>query len=325
YNTFGVEACAKQFVSIKSQKDLVLFLQDFKDQDFLLLGGGSNVLFTESEYNLVVKLELLGKRIVQKHEEFVFVQSMAGENWHDFVLWTLEQNFGGLENLSLIPGNVGTSPIQNIGAYGVEVKDLVYQVEAIEKATGDLCIFSNEDCDFGYRSSFFKKEGKGKYIIVSVLFKLSEENTPKVGYASLQNYLDEQSIKNPTIHDVSNAVISIRQSKLPDPIKIGNAGSFFKNPICDPEKIRKIEKKYGEVPQYEQSDGSLKVPAGWLIEKAGWKGKKVGNCGVHDKQALVLVNYGSALGSDIYSLAKTIIEDVSSKFGIELQPEVNIL
>ena len=248
----------------------------------------------------------------------------AGENWHELVLWTLEQGYGGLENLSLIPGNVGTAPIQNIGAYGVELKDVLVSVTAFEKATGKLRTFSKEECAFGYRESYFKGEGAGKYILVEVVMQVSKKAPLHTEYGAIQSELASMGIDQPNHRDVSNAVIRIRQSKLPDPAVLGNAGSFFKNPVVSPERAEALKALHPNLPTYP-AEGGVKLAAGWLIEQAGWKGFRRGDAGVHNLQALVLVNHGKATGPEVWALATDLIADVEAKFGVRLQPEVNVL
>jgi UDP-N-acetylmuramate dehydrogenase len=322
YNTFGIEVIAKQFVEVTSIADLKEIITS--EKNIFILGGGSNMLLTKPIEKLVIHLNLKGVIVNDTEKEHVFVTAEAGENWHNFVLWCISQNYGGLENLSLIPGNVGTSPIQNIGAYGVEIKDTFYQLEALEIATGKIRTFTNKECNFGYRNSVFKKELKGKYIIVNVTFKLTKKHHHiNISYGAIKTHL--QNIPNPSIKDISDAVIAIRKSKLPDPKKIGNSGSFFKNPIIDRELFKKLSRNYPEIPHYVVSENEIKVPAGWLIEQAGFKGKRFGDAGVHSKQALVLVNYGNASGKEIFELAKNIQQTVKNKFNINLDIEVNII
>ena len=273
-----------------------------------------------------LKAFLKGKHIISQTEDYVFVKANAAENWHEFVLWTLDNNFGGLENLSLIPGNVGTSPIQNIGAYGVELKDTFHSCDALNLETLEVETFSNSDCKFDYRNSIFKQEAKGKYIILSVVFKLTTSNhVLHTNYGAITSELEQMDILKPTIQDVSKAVISIRQSKLPDPKDIGNSGSFFKNPIISKDAFLKLQENFPNAPHYVVSEHEVKVPAGWLIETAGFKGKTLGNYGVHKKQALVLVNYGGATGSDILNLSKLIQDTVRRLFDITIEAEVNII
>jgi UDP-N-acetylmuramate dehydrogenase len=251
---------------------------------------------------------------------------MAGENWHNLVIWALDHNLGGIENLSLIPGNTGTAPIQNIGAYGVELKDVFVSCEAMNIETLELEEFSKEACEFGYRDSIFKKSAKGKYIITSVKLKLTKKNHRLLThYGTIENWLNANNIIHPTIHDISKAVIAIRRSKLPDPNELGNCGSFFKNPMVSKKKFESFHKKYPEAPYYEMEDNQYKIPAGWLIEQCGFKGKRYGDAGVHEKQALVLVNHGNAKGGEILALAEKIQSEVKSKFKIKIQPEVNII
>jgi len=322
YNTFGIQATAKLFVTVNTAKELTEIIS--LEKDIFLLGGGSNMLLTSNIKKLVVHLNLKGIVVNDTAKDEVFVTAEAGENWHEFVLWCISQNYGGLENLSLIPGNVGTSPIQNIGAYGVEIKDTFHQLEALEIKTGNIKTFKNEDCDFGYRNSIFKNELKNKYIIINVTFKLTKnKHKTNISYGAISTLLEHK--QEPTIKDISNAVIQIRQSKLPDPKEIGNSGSFFKNPVIDANSFKKLKEKYPEIPHYIVSDTEIKIPAGWLIEQCGFKGKRFGDAGVHSKQALVLVNYGNATGQEIYSLAEQIQKKVKTIFNIDLAIEVNII
>ena len=284
------------------------------------------MLLTKDIEALVIHINLKGISIVEENENWVTVKAMAGENWHEFVLWTLEQNYGGVENLSLIPGNIGTAPIQNIGAYGVELKDAFVSCEAIDIKNQKLKTFTNEECKFDYRESIFKQRLKGKYIITSVNLKLSKKNHKlHLDYGAILDQLHSSSIIDPTIQNVSDAVINIRQSKLPDPKEIGNSGSFFKNPVISNENFNELKLNFPEVPSYKVSDTEIKIPAGWLIEKAGFKGKRFNNYGVHQKQALVLVNYGDAKGDDIHKLALLIKATVKRIFKINIETEVNII
>ncbi|MDY0779714.1 UDP-N-acetylmuramate dehydrogenase [Tenacibaculum sp. IB213877] len=324
YNTFGIDVNAKRFVSIESVYELQQLLK--KEKDVFLVSGGSNMLLTSDIEKLVVHINIQGISIDKEDENHVYLTVNAGENWHDFVLWTISQDYGGIENLSLIPGNVGTCPIQNIGAYGVEVKDVITKVEAIEIESRKLVSFSNKECDFGYRNSIFKNEAKGKYIITSVSFQLTKKNHQlNTYYGAIETELASKNITNPTIKDVSDAVIAIRQSKLPDPKEIGNSGSFFKNPVISQKHFNKLQEEYSDIPSYKVSETEVKVPAGWLIEKSGFKGKRFGDYGVHEKQALVLVNYGNASGKEIYQLAQKIQRTIKEKFGIDLEIEVNVI
>lgn len=326
YNTFGIDAKARAFIAVNSVDELRQVLQDHNHEKKFILGGGSNMLLTQDIDALVIHVNLKGKRIVQEDDDFVWVECQAGENWHAFVLWTLEQNFGGLENMSLIPGNVGTTPVQNIGAYGSEIKDTMTQCEAMKIADGSLHIFTNADCHFGYRESIFKQEAKDQYIITSVTFKLTKRNhTIKTGYGDIQAELAKNKISQPTIQDVSRAVIAIRQSKLPDPKELGNSGSFFKNPVISKADFEQVQQKFPEVKFFPVSENQVKVPAGWLIEQAGFKGIRVGDAGVHKNQALVLVNYGNATGAEILALSQNIRNTVLEKFGISIEAEVNVI
>ena len=326
YNTFGIDAKAKFFCEINSLADLeeTLLLDEYPEK--FIISGGSNMLITKDIDALVMHINLKGKTILHEDEKQVLIQVMAGENWHQMVLWTLDNNYGGLENMSLIPGNTGTAPIQNIGAYGVELKDNFESCEAMEITTQKIKKFTKEDCQFGYRDSFFKNAGKGKYIITSVNFRLSKRNhLLNTSYGAIETELIKQKIENPTIKDVSNAVISIRQSKLPDPDILGNSGSFFKNPVVSRLEFDTFTNDHPNVPFYKVSEDTYKIPAGWLIEQCGFKGKRYGDAGIHENQALVLVNHGNASGAEILALADTIIESVNEKFGIKIAPEVNII
>lgn len=328
HNTFGVEVSAKYFSEIKSLDQLTQILRNTSVQKFkmLFLGGGSNVLFTQDFDGVVLQLNLKGisEKIVSDNE--VLVTSQAGENWHEFVQFCLDKNYGGLENLSLIPGNVGTSPMQNIGAYGTEIKDTFISCKVLNLETLVVEEFNHEKCDFGYRESIFKREAKGKYVILEVTFKLTrKDHLIKTEYGAIQSELKNLGIENPTIQEVSQAVINIRQSKLPDPKVIGNAGSFFKNPSIPITQFLEVQKIDPEMPNYPQGD-LVKIPAGWLIEQCGWKGKRIGNVASHELQSLVIVNKtGLASGKEIYDFSTMIIESVKEKFGIELEREVNII
>lgn len=324
YNTFGIDATAERFTQVNSVDQLTQAITIAKDP--LILGGGSNILITKNLDQSVIHLNLKGKTILKRGDTHVLVEAQAGENWHEFVLWCLNHNFGGIENLSLIPGNVGTSPMQNIGAYGVEIKDVFYQLKALEIKTQTIKTFNKEDCEFGYRESVFKRALKNKYIILSVTFKLTTQgHILKTSYGAIREELSKKNIQYPTIEDISKAVITIRQSKLPDPNLLGNSGSFFKNPVVDLSFYNRLLKQYPSMPSYAVSDEQIKIPAGWLIEQCGFKGKRFGDAGVHQKQALVLVNYGNATGLEIYQLAQNIVQTVKNKFGISLEMEVNIL
>ena len=324
YNTFGIDAKAKEFVAVNSISTLIEAIASTKD--FFILGGGSNMLLTQDIQKLVVHVNLKGIELIDENEDFVIVRAQAGENWHEFVLWCIDQNFGGIENLSLIPGNVGTTVIQNIGAYGVEIKDTMFSCEALNRSTLEIETFTNVQCQFDYRESVFKNELKEQYIITAVSFKLSKKNhAVSTNYGAIEAELLKKNIQNPTLKEVSNAVIAIRQSKLPDPKELGNSGSFFKNPIISKTDYEKAKAVHPEMPHYVVSENSVKVPAGWLIEQAGFKGKRFGDAGVHKNQALVLVNYGTATGAEIEALSKNIQQTILDQFGIAIEAEVNII
>lgn len=326
FNTFGIDAKAKNFISITNIPELLVALQLEEFSEYFVLGGGSNMLLTKDIETPVLHINNKGKRIVFKTEEDVVVEVQAGENWHEFVLWCIENDFGGVENLSLIPGNVGTSPIQNIGAYGVELKDTFVSCSAINIETQAQKVFKLKDCNFGYRNSIFKNEIKGKYIITSVVFRLTRKNhTLNTSYGAIQQELESNQITNPTIKDVSDAVIAIRERKLPNPKEIGNSGSFFKNPVISKSDFEVLQSKYDNVPHYVVSETEIKVPAGWLIEQCGFKGKRYGDAGVHKNQALVLVNYDNATGAEILDLSKKIQQTVLEKFNIAIEAEVNVI
>jgi len=326
YNTFGIDTKAKYFVSVNSVSELEEILKSKDYPNSFILGGGSNMLLTKDIDALVIHINIKGIEIISENNGTVIVKANAGENWHEFVLWCLKNDFGGIENLSLIPGNVGSAPIQNIGAYGVELKDVFISCEALEVKSQQLKTFSNTDCNFGYRESIFKQDVKGQYIITSVTFQLSAKNHKlNTEYGTISEQLNEMGITDPTIQDISKSVIAIRQSKLPDPKEIGNSGSFFKNPIISNQHLKKLKIIFPEIPSYVVSSNEVKVPAGWLIEKAGFKGKTFGDFGVHNKQALVLVNYGSAKGIDILNLARLIQKTIKRIFDIKIETEVNII
>jgi UDP-N-acetylmuramate dehydrogenase len=325
YNTFGIDVAAEHLVSIESTSELVKTLAEINQKELLILGGGSNVLFMNDIKGTVLLNKLEGISVVDENEDHVWVKAGGGVNWHEFVLHCIHQNWAGIENLSLIPGSVGAAPMQNIGAYGVETKDVFHELEAVEISSGKIKMFSNKECQFGYRESVFKRALKGQYLISSVIFKLDKKPTFKTSYGAITNELENMKVTELSIQAISNAVINIRQSKLPDPKVTGNAGSFFKNPVVPISLVENIKKEYPEAAAYPVDNNSMKLAAGWLIDKAGWKGKTYGNYGVHPKQALVLVNYGGATGQNIYDLSTEILADINSKFGVELEREVNIV
>jgi UDP-N-acetylmuramate dehydrogenase len=325
-NTFGIHAMAERFAAVDSVEQLSSIVSRHKD--LFILSGGSNILLTRDISKPVIHLVNKGIEYINDPNDpnAVIVKAQAGENWHEFVMWCLSKNFGGLENLSLIPGNVGTSPMQNIGAYGVEIKDVFHELEAMEISSGKIKTFQSSDCLFGYRESVFKNELKGQFIILNVSFKLSRvHHKIHASYGAIMALLHKNKIEEPTIKDISNAVIAIRKSKLPDPEKIGNSGSFFKNPVIPVDQFLQLQKKFADIPKYVISKTLIKIPAGWLVEQCGYKGKRFGDAGVHKHQALVLVNYDQASGTEILNLAKDIQHAVSQKFNIPLEMEVNII
>jgi len=327
YNTFGIKANARYFCEIQSKEDLLGLLRSdlFKNNKYLILGGGSNILLTGDYDGLVIKNNICGHQIIEDNEEFVILKSLSGSDWHDLVLHCVNKGWGGIENLSLIPGSVGAAPMQNIGAYGVELKNVFESLEAIELSTGKLNIFSKKDCYFAYRQSIFKNKLKGKHFIYSINLKLSRQASINTTYGAIKDTLKEMKIAKPGIEDVSNAVISIRQSKLPDPLILGNSGSFFKNPIIKNELFNSLKISHPDIVGYPNGASHTKIAAGWLIEQCGYKGKRFGNTGSHKDQALVLVNYGNAKGSEIWALAQEIKNSVKNTFGIDIEPEVNII
>ena len=324
YNSFNIDVVAKEFIQINSVKELIDLQKNSKNKNKLFIGGGSNILFTNNFEGLVVHINLKGISVKKMNENFSEIKVMSGENWNELVNWCIENNLGGLENLSLIPGNVGAAPIQNIGAYGVELKDVFISCEVYDLNAEKLNIYNLNDCKFGYRDSIFKKNKN--LIVVSVKMKLSSKNHKiNSSYGGINDELKKLNIKKPTIKDISNVVCDIRNKKLPNPNKIGNAGSFFKNPIVNSKKINWLKENFNNIPFYKIDENSYKIPAAWLIETSGFKGKDFGNFGVHKTQPLVLVNYGKASGSDINKLSLSIKEVVNKLFKIELETEVNII
>lgn len=325
YNTFGLSAKAKKFAAFKSVEDLDRLLAKDRNQEIMVLGGGSNLLITQDIDCLVLKNELSGIEIHNESADGAQLKIMGGERWHDAVLFAIEHGLGGIENMSLIPGSAGAAPMQNIGAYGAEIKDVFVELEAYEIATGKIKKFSHSDCQFGYRESVFKRALKGKYIIISMTLALTKNSKVNTSYGAIEARLKEMGISSPNIKDVSDAVIFIRQTKLPDPNEIGNSGSFFKNPVIPTSQFEKLKQEFPDVTHYVVDDNYVKIAAGWLIDQAGWKGKTIGNYGVHKNQALVLVNYGGAKGSDIYQLSEDIMQSVKEIYGIQLEREVNVI
>lgn len=327
YNTFKIAAKARYFASVTTQAELKALMDTpvYKHEKHLILGGGSNILLTGDFEGLVIKINLKGIETLWEDDSTIVLKVGAGEWWHSFVMFCVTNNYGGVENMSLIPGTMGAAPMQNIGAYGVEVKDLIKTVEAIDVHSGDVRVFSNRECEFGYRESVFKHKLRGKYFISSVTLTLTKKNhVLNTSYGAIQQTLDQHHAV-PSIKSISDAVISIRQQKLPDPNVVGNAGSFFKNPTLDQLHYASLKKTYPEMPGYSVENQQVKVPAGWLIEQCGWKGKTFDGIGVHPHQALVLVNYGNGTGEKIWMLAQDILASVKQKFSIDLQPEVNII
>lgn len=328
FNTFGIDATAHYFMEVDSISALqnALQLPEIQGLPLLVLGGGSNLLLTRNFEGFALKISLKGIELLHEDEQCYYVRAGAGENWHGFVQHCIANGWAGVENLSLIPGTVGAAPMQNIGAYGVELKDVFYELQALAIAEGSLHTFLHSDCRFGYRESVFKHEAKGKYIITSVTFRLRKTPQINVSYGAIRQTLEAMGISSPTIADVSRAVIHIRQSKLPDPTQLGNAGSFFKNPEIPKAQYDELKTRYPDLPAYPTDHPDrIKVAAGWLIEQCGWKGKRVGNTGAHKDQALVLVNYGGASGAEIWQLAQQIQASVAERFGVQLQPEVNVV
>jgi UDP-N-acetylmuramate dehydrogenase len=327
YNTFGVSAVAKHFATFFSEEELKEYLEESKPiLSKMILGGGSNILFTKDFDGLVLKNEISGINIIHEDEEFIFINAGAGVKWHSFVMFCVNNNFGGVENLSLIPGNVGASPMQNIGAYGVEIKDVFYELEAFHLKEKVRENFSAKDCEFGYRESIFKKKYKDQFAILNVTYRLKKNPVFNISYGAIETELQKKGVKELSVKAISDMVISIRSSKLPDPKIIGNAGSFFKNPIIRSHELQALNEHIDQnIPFYKIDEEHFKIPAGWLIEKCGWKGFRKGDVGCYEKQALVLVNYGNATGKEIYDLSKEIKISVKEKFGIELEREVNIL
>jgi UDP-N-acetylmuramate dehydrogenase len=327
YNTFGISVLASHFESIKSISQLQKLLKSstFFNKPYLILGGGSNILFTKDFHGNILKNDLKGISIEKEDNNWVWIKSSGGKNWHSLVTYCVNKGWGGIENLSLIPGTVGAAPIQNIGAYGVELKDSFEKLEAINLQTGEIETFSNEQCQFGYRESIFKHHAKGRYFIISITLKLNKKPVINTSYGDIETLLNDWKIVNPTVFDVSKAIIAIRQKKLPDPSTLGNAGSFFKNPIIENSLFQSLIKEYPHLRSFPSDDGKVKISAAWLIEEAGWKGKRFGSIGIHENQALVLVNYGGGTGQELMDLSNKILESVNAKFGITLNTEVNIL
>jgi len=327
FNTFGVDVRSKLFVEIVSLEDLIKIIStsEIKSEKKIILGGGSNILFTKNFDGLVLKIAITGIKILEENDKTVLVKAGSGVVWNDLVKFCVEKNYGGIENLTLIPGTVGAAPIQNIGAYGQELADSFVSLDGLFLDNMEQKTFTNEECNFSYRYSIFKEELKGKFIITSIRLKLSKNPKLNTTYKSLREYLSKKRIINPTIKDVSIAVESIRRSKLPDPDKIGNAGSFFKNPVVNSDRFNQIQSEYSDVVGFPSVEGKIKISAGWLIEKCGWKSKRVGDVGTAPDHALVICNFGDATGAEILEFSMRLKEEVANRFGITLQEEVNIL
>lgn len=324
YNTFGIEARAALFSGFSTVDEAKELLAS-GNKEVLVLGGGSNILFTKNVDGLVMKNEIAGIEKITEDEEHVYIKAGAGVNWHSLVLYCIENNFAGIENLSLIPGNVGASPMQNIGAYGVEIKDVFHSLQALHIPDGTVVEFNLNDCGFGYRESVFKRKYKGQFIITSVTYRLNKKPHYNTSYGAIEQELEKMGVKELSIRAVSNAVINIRSSKLPNPSEIGNAGSFFKNPEVSAVKFEQLRNEFENIVGYKLDNGNVKLAAGWLIEQCGWKGYRKGDAGCHAKQALVLVNYGKASGEEIFSLSEDIMRSVKERFGVIIEREVNIV
>ena len=327
YNTFGIAAQARFFASFSNASELEELLKTPPQQGLahMILGGGSNVLFTKNFDGIILKNEIKGISVAGEDDDYIYVKAGAGETWHSFVMDCIKNNRAGLENLSLIPGNVGASPMQNIGAYGVEIKDCFHELEAYHLQDHTIVKFNNEDCHFGYRESVFKRQYKGQFGILSVTYRLSKHPKLNTSYGAIEEELKQMGVQELTIQAISQAVINIRSSKLPDPAKIGNAGSFFKNPTVPAAKYEALKAAFPNIVAYPVAGGEFKLAAGWLIEQCGWKGFREGDAGVHARQALVLVNYGDASGNEIYHLSQQVLDSVAEKFGVSLEREVNII
>jgi UDP-N-acetylmuramate dehydrogenase len=324
-NTFHLDVYADRFAECKTVRDVQSIIREpaFRKHRNLVIGEGSNILFVNDFKGFIIHPAIMGREIIQEDRETVLVQAGAGENWDDFVAWSTAWGFGGIENLSLIPGSVGSSPIQNIGAYGSEVSRTIEKVIATDILTGQKLIFENESCKFGYRDSIFKRGWKDKCIITSVVFRLSKQPKLNLSYQPVAEIMSK--MKRQDVEVLRKIIIDIRRSRLPDPAELGNAGSFFKNPVISSEKLEELQSQYPVIPAYSSGPESIKIPAAWLIEECGWKGKKLGGAGTYDKQPLVLVNHGGANGKDILHLAENIARDVENRFGIKLEREVNVI
>ncbi|MBA1194696.1 MAG: murB [Pseudomonas sp.] len=326
YNTFGIDVQASVLAEARSDDEVRAALDEAERRQLplMVIGGGSNLLLTANVHALVLRMLSQGRRVVAETDEQVIVEAEAGEPWHPFVQWTLAQGFSGLENLSLIPGTVGAAPMQNVGAYGVEIKDVFAGLTALDRHDGQVREFSAQDCGFGYRDSVFKRE-PGRWIILRVRFALDRQLRAQLEYGPVRQRLLEQGIEQATAQHISEAICGIRREKLPDPAVLGNAGSFFKNPVVPAQVAERIRRDHPGVVAYPQADGQVKLAAGWLIEQAGWKGHRQGDAGVHGLQALVLVNHGQATGAQLHALARSIQQDIQARFGVALEMEPNVV
>lgn len=324
YNTFNINVKSDKFISINSEDQLIDFLSQHKEEEnIFFLGGGSNVLFSKDYNGTIIHISIKGKKIIEEFDDKIIIEVSSGEDWHEFVEWSIENNYGGIENLSLIPGNVGAAPIQNIGAYGVELKDVFDSCRVLSMDSNEIKIFNKDECNFNYRSSVFKSEKKNKYVILSIRLKLTKEpHSYNLSYESLRERFNDKDIN---LSNISREIIKIRESKLPDPKKIGNCGSFFKNPFIESEKLNILLEKYPKLPYHKGENGLYKIPAAWLIEKMGFKKKSLGDASVYISQPLVIVNNGNATGSDILNFANSIKKSVKENFNIDLEEEVNII
>ncbi|NBC06817.1 MAG: UDP-N-acetylmuramate dehydrogenase [Bacteroidetes bacterium] len=326
YNTFGIDATAERFAEVRRVEELRAVLAEWRGEAPFILGGGSNLLLPDRMERPVVLNRIMGKSIIREGEGKAIVRCGAGEEWHAFVRWCVERGLGGIENLSLIPGTVGAAPIQNIGAYGVELSDVFHSLKAVRLSDGEEVFFNKADCQFGYRDSYFKRAGKGQYCITEVCLELTtDDHRLDTSYGAVQAILSARGIGKPSLRELSDAVVHIRESKLPNPAEIGNSGSFFKNPIIPKTQFERLQQRFPNIVHYPVGKDQVKVPAGWLIEQSGWKGRRLGPAGSYEKQALVLVNHGGATSADIWALAERIMADVKARFGIQLEPEVNII
>lgn len=327
FNTLGISARAERYAEIETLSDIrqVLEHPEARERPLHILGGGSNVLFLGDVEGIVLRVNIRGREVIRQDGESVWVRWGAGENWHDGVRWAVDRGWGGIENLALIPGTVGAAPIQNIGAYGAELSEVFERLTAVDMESGEKRNFNREECRFAYRDSYFKGEGRGRFMVGEVVLRLSRRPEVNTSYGSLRDHLQKKGVYEPGIRDVFEAVKEIRRGKLPDPGDLANAGSFFKNPVVSGRRFRELQERYPDMPHYPAGEGKIKIPAGWLIEQAGWKGRRVGPVGTYRQQALVIVNHGGASGKQVWDLARKITSEVRETFGIDLAPEVNII